>query len=227
VTVQTWKTRAAWRTRRSSYRHQLPTSSWLETSSWTTLQGRSLPRAKSTRSWARMTAERQTQIVVDLPLQIWQRDVAVRVLFPSSAWHVWLLCVFGYGRLARCGKTDRESEPSALCCRWGIRPATYHAVYTLAGLGKDQLLDPFCATPTGKASGMITLVSRHDRLFSDRFLADKALITARRAHWTAVGQEEEVCIGSDAIGALCTAETFGVPKCVTVDGRHMDGSANC
>jgi hypothetical protein len=122
VTVRTWKTRVAWRTRRSSYRHQLPTSSWLETSSWMTQQGRSLPRAKSTRSWARMTPERQTSSVVDLPLQIWQRDVVVRVLFPSSAWHVWLLCVFGYGRLARCGKTDRERGPSALCSRWETDP---------------------------------------------------------------------------------------------------------
>jgi hypothetical protein len=109
----------------------------------------------------------------------------------------------------------------------GNRPATYHAVYTLAGLGKDQLLDPLCATPTGEASGMITLVSRHDRLFGDRFLADKALITARRAHWTAVGEEEQVCIGSDAIRALCTAETFGVPKCVTVNATHRSGSAKC
>lgn len=66
----------------------------------------------------------------------------------------------------------------------------YHAIDSLAGLGKHQFLYPPRTLPTGETVGMIALVSGHDSLLGDWQFAHVALIRAGRADRVPVGQEQ-------------------------------------
>jgi hypothetical protein len=55
------------------------------------------------------------------------------------------------------------------------RVLAYHAVYPLAGLGKDKLLDAALTCPAREAVRVIALVACHDGFFGDCLLAHEAL----------------------------------------------------
>lgn len=61
-----------------------------------------------------------------------------------------------------------------------------HAVDSLTGLGKDELLDAIVTGSTGEARGVIRFVSSHDGFFQDRQRAYLTRVVALSANGMSV-----------------------------------------
>lgn len=91
-----------------------------------------------------------------------------------------------------------------------------HAVYALAGLGEDELVDAVVADLALEAMGVVGVIAGHDGLIEDGLLAYVAVVATVGTDGRAIGEEEEVGVRGDLVAALCTLETVDMEERLAV-----------
>jgi hypothetical protein len=87
-----------------------------------------------------------------------------------------------------------------------------HAVNTLTGFSKDQLINTVLAHFALETVGVVGVIASHDSFVEDRFATYAAAVGAVGTYGRAVGEEEEVGIRGNLVSTLGTTETVNMEE---------------
>lgn len=99
---------------------------------------------------------------------------------------------------------------------------TLHAVYTLASLGENKLVDSILAYFTFEAMSMIGVIASHNSFIENGKVADIAIIGAVGTNGGTIGQQEEVGIRGHLITTLCALEAVDMKERLPISKRKLD-----